>query len=378
MPERNAIPRLLIVGAILGCLAAATGGAFLAWSWWPRPVLPSHSDRLSDEVPDGAPVAASGEETKPGPSPEEIKVRQERQARRRSQQNLQKLARAFLEFADTNDSQLPPSALMDRQKPTPLLSWRVLLLPYLGEYKLYREFKLDEPWDGPNNKKLLGRMPKVYAPVRGSTPQPGTTFYQVFVGQEAVFPSPEMLPPPLPGQLLSPGGPRWPASIFDGTSYTLLIVEAGDPVPWTKPTDLLYDASKPLPKLGGLFEDGLHAVAFSGEVYFIPRDFKEKDLRRLVTPRDGEVLETALEPLPERDEAPAAEANPKEESPLYRGKTAEAWLKLIDSSMVAGRADVAARRCTKGPRNTAADSGRPASNVPVDDGFRCHGCQGGV
>src|SRR5438874_1410722 len=41
---------------------------------------------------------------------------------------------------------------------TPLLSWRVALLPYLEEDALYKQFKLDEPWDGEHNKKLLAKI----------------------------------------------------------------------------------------------------------------------------------------------------------------------------------------------------------------------------
>ena len=44
----------------------------------------------------------------------------------------------------------------------PTLSWRVELLPYLGYEQLYREFKLDQPWDSPHNRALLPRIPDVY------------------------------------------------------------------------------------------------------------------------------------------------------------------------------------------------------------------------
>ena len=37
------------------------------------------------------------------------------------------------------------------------------MLPYVEEGELFKEFKLDEPWDSEHNKKLLARMPKVYA-----------------------------------------------------------------------------------------------------------------------------------------------------------------------------------------------------------------------
>ncbi|MEX0866387.1 MAG: hypothetical protein WD030_03445 [Pirellulales bacterium] len=45
----------------------------------------------------------------------------------------------------------------------PQLSWRVLLLPYVAGNGLYREFKLDQPWDAPQNKKLISKMPDFYA-----------------------------------------------------------------------------------------------------------------------------------------------------------------------------------------------------------------------
>ena len=45
-----------------------------------------------------------------------------------------------------------------------LLSWRVALLPFLEENELYKQFHLDEAWDSDHNKKLLAKMPRVFAP----------------------------------------------------------------------------------------------------------------------------------------------------------------------------------------------------------------------
>jgi hypothetical protein len=65
----------------------------------------------------------------------------------------------------------------------------VLLLPYLERDGLYREFRLDEPWDGPHNKALLTRMPSCYTPALIGTPgaELGLTHYQVFVGPGTAF-----------------------------------------------------------------------------------------------------------------------------------------------------------------------------------------------
>lgn len=43
-----------------------------------------------------------------------------------------------------------------------LLSWRVHLLPFLGQEELYRQFQMKEPWDSKNNTRLISRMPAVY------------------------------------------------------------------------------------------------------------------------------------------------------------------------------------------------------------------------
>ena len=46
---------------------------------------------------------------------------------------------------------------------TPLLSWRVAILPSLGYQSLYNRFRLDEPWDSPHNRALLSQMPAEFA-----------------------------------------------------------------------------------------------------------------------------------------------------------------------------------------------------------------------
>jgi hypothetical protein len=158
-----------------------------------------------------------------------------------------------------------------------LLSWRVALLPYLGEDNLYKQFKLDEPWDGPHNKKLLERMPKVYAAPGVKTREPYTTFYQVFVGGGAIFEKHQAA--------------RFPASIPDGTSITILIVESGTAVPWTKPEDLHYAPDEPLPELGGLFPNIFNAAFADGAVYALLKKADPDILRAAITCAGGEVVD---------------------------------------------------------------------------------------
>jgi hypothetical protein len=196
-------------------------------------------------------------------------------ARAQSQNNLKQLALAFLNYNDTY-KRFPTAAIYSKDG-KPLLSWRVAVLPYVEQQILYQQFKLDEPWDSEHNKKLLEMMPPIYAPVRGTTKEPRSTFYQVFTGPDAPFPG---------------ATPRkYPEGFGDGPAQTILIVEAGEAVPWTKPADLPYDPRQPLPKLGGLFEDGFNIVMADGMTRWVNRTFDESIFRAAITANGREVVD---------------------------------------------------------------------------------------
>src|SRR5262245_56693586 len=74
--------------------------------------------------------------------------------------NLKQIGVAMHTYHDKHRS-FPAAAIYGKDGKA-LLSWRVALLPYLGLEALYKEFKLDEPWDSAHNKRLLEKMPAVY------------------------------------------------------------------------------------------------------------------------------------------------------------------------------------------------------------------------
>ena len=76
------------------------------------------------------------------------------------QNNLRNIGLAMVNYSSSHN--VFPLAGTVSPDGKPLLSWRVLMLPYLDQQPLYEEFKLDEPWDSPNNKPLLARMPGVF------------------------------------------------------------------------------------------------------------------------------------------------------------------------------------------------------------------------
>ena len=84
-------------------------------------------------------------------------------------------------------------------------------------------------------------------------------------------------------------GPRL-QSVRDGLSFTIMIVESAKPVPWTKPEDLPFDNEKPLPELGGLFEDGFHVAFADGGVLFLSKNLDPIVLRAAIMSNGGEIL----------------------------------------------------------------------------------------
>ncbi|AMV36242.1 sigma-70 family RNA polymerase sigma factor [Planctomyces sp. SH-PL62] len=100
--------------------------------------------------------------------------------------NLQRLLVAMLQSMSATDTASFPAAAIHGPDGQPLLSWRVAILPFLGEEALYREFHLDEPWDGPHNRSLIARMPAVYRTPDIPT-QAGRTRFRGFSIPGAMF-----------------------------------------------------------------------------------------------------------------------------------------------------------------------------------------------
>jgi uncharacterized protein (TIGR03067 family) len=242
------------------------------------------------------------------------------EAKGRSKANLKKIATAFEKYEAANRHY--PIGLIDPEKHWHGLSWRVQILPYLDDAeaaKIFKQFRLNEPWDSEHNEKLLAKMPKVYAPVRGHA-QEGFTFYQGFAdhlleSKGEKWPKDRPLPRGLPGAFFEdprtfarseekatgvvglPDRARKLQSVTDGTANTFLVAEAGDAVPWTKPQDIPYrrELNKPeegiCPKLGGLFGGDFHVVMVDGTIHYIKKDVAPEKLRPFITFSGGEKLD---------------------------------------------------------------------------------------
>src|SRR5262249_42767551 len=110
-----------------------------------------------------------------------VRSAREAAARMQSANNLKQIGVAMHNYLDKANS-FAPRAVFDKDGKA-LLSWRVLLLPYLGEKELYEKFKLEEPWDSDHNKKLLAKIPAVYRASPAKHRKDHTTFYLGFSGK---------------------------------------------------------------------------------------------------------------------------------------------------------------------------------------------------
>ncbi len=204
-------------------------------------------------------------------------VQSAREAARRAQctNNLKQIALAMHNHHAANNT-FPKPAITDKDG-KPLLSWRVAILPYIEQAELYNKFKLDEPWDSPNNKALLQEMPAVYLCPSRSNVAPSTTTYRVFTGKGALFEKGEAI-----GM----------ADVTDGTSNTLMVLEADEAVPWTKPDDLTFDpqAAASLFGAGSPHPGGFNASMADGAVRFFKKSINLNVFRALITRNAGEVI----------------------------------------------------------------------------------------
>jgi uncharacterized protein DUF1559 len=205
-----------------------------------------------------------------------------------SADNLEMIGRAIRAYEAAHGNL--PNNTYDKQG-KPLLSWRVHVLPYMSQAELYRKFHQDEPWDSPRNRPLVQEMPAEFDVIAMPNAQGGMTCYRGFGHKGAVFerPAPGH---PLPRITLADGIP-------DGLADTILVIESGQAVEWTKPDDLDWSPGKPRPNLGGVNprREYVLAVMADGRTRKIRRDVKDQTLRLLIGRQDGQAVPAGWEYL---------------------------------------------------------------------------------
>ena len=121
---------------------------------------------------------------------------------------------------------LPPAYVADKNG-KPMHSWRTLILPYLEQKSLYNAYNFNEPWDGPNNRKLANTsLPVFNCPSAKKWDTPMTSYVAV-----------------------TGPGTMWPGrqstkfeDVTDGLSSTIVLVEIADSgIHWMEPRDITLE-----------------------------------------------------------------------------------------------------------------------------------------
>jgi hypothetical protein len=197
--------------------------------------------------------------------------------------NLKQIAMALHSYHEQYGV-FPPAYIADATG-RPMHSWRVLLLPFLEAQSLYDEYDFHEPWNGPNNSKLLTRMPYFFScPIQPPT-LPNRTNYAVITGPGTMFPGTASVKI---------------ADVTDGLSETLMVVEVANVnIPWTAPVDLdvgtmSFQINDPKhPGLSSMHIDGAQVALGDATVFWLWEDASAKTLRAATTIAGGEKIEPA-------------------------------------------------------------------------------------
>jgi hypothetical protein len=186
-------------------------------------------------------------------------------------ENMNALHGALLRYCSDHGA-LPPADTTDRTGRR-MHSWRVLLLPYLGEQALYSKINLNEPWDSPANRRLSGRMPEYYrSPLEAETHGTTTNYFAV-LGPHATWWN---------------GGRVKP---WEAGGAAILIELVGSKTPWMEPwdptLDELLDMLRPE---GGDSPDGNRAtdvmyLTVSGDVRTVDPRTDRESMRKLLLGR---------------------------------------------------------------------------------------------
>lgn len=229
-------------------------------------------DRLTIKIESGASVGTTG--VLVGLLLPAVQSARTAARRMSSSNNLKQIGLAMHNYHSAY-KQLPGPALTD-DTGRPLLSWRVMILPFIEQQELYEQFHLDEPWDSEHNIQLLDMMPAVYSHP-GAAVRPSETIYQANVGE---------------GQLFVPGETNKFRDILDGLSNTIMAFEASEDesVPWTKPADVEIDMQDPMAAMGTFTPGGFNVLMGDGAVRFITHQVDTGLFKALLTRASRETV----------------------------------------------------------------------------------------
>lgn len=196
------------------------------------------------------------------------------------QSRLNQLQLALMNY-ESGHGHFPPAYIADKDG-KPMHSWRVLILPYIEEEALYKEYDFNEPWNGPHNAKLADKMPRIFH-MPSEPPSTSVTNIVAITGPGTAFPGPKT---------------TRKAEFTDGLDRTILLAETADSnINWLEPRDLQVETmsftvnDNRKPSISSSRRRGPYVVfADSIRVHQITPSLRPEAIRALTTIAGGEKM----------------------------------------------------------------------------------------
>ncbi len=191
--------------------------------------------------------------------------------RNHSANNLRQIAISFHNYHDAH-KKLPASVMVHESGKK--YSWRIAILPYIGEKEMYDSYDFDQEWNSLHNREVTSRMPDFFRSDIDDKDSTNSSWFML-TGTEGIS----------DGQ-----GSMTLEELAnaDGTSATILAVEAKRNVHWAKPEDIQVNPGGRFPKLGGFHKGGFNAAMGDASVRFVNENADAKLLWGLFTASGNE------------------------------------------------------------------------------------------
>jgi len=193
--------------------------------------------------------------------------------------NMRQITLAIQNYHDIY--QAMPTAIVADESGRPLHSWRVLILPFIEQNRLYDQIRFDEPWDSDHNSQFANQCPHPYR-CPSDPSNPSDCNYRVVMGKNNPWRTNDSVSI---------------QNITDGTSNTIAVVEVADfQSNWMEPKELQMDSipmavNSPSGGIGSHHPSSAFVGMFDGSVHRLTNNIDPETLKHLLEHSDGQVID---------------------------------------------------------------------------------------